>query len=99
MQLKKNPSGEVEVCEITQEERKIAKLINEFVYYEGDKLHYKNYHNPAKNEFCYGKDLYVNRNNMSIKKEDGYNNNDSTVNLEQSFDVPETIFWMMSTIL
>ncbi|MDN5248122.1 MAG: hypothetical protein QWI36_03220 [Wolbachia endosymbiont of Tyrophagus putrescentiae] len=84
-QLRKDFVGEgVDVYEIVTNE-KVGQLIDEFIYYKNGSLHYKNYHNIAEKECCYGKGLYVSLdNNLSMKRSDG-----EFIELEQSFSFSE----------
>lgn len=84
LQLKKGDKEiEVDVYEIATNQR-VGTLIDEFVYYKNNKLHYKNNHNSVR-ECCYSDNLQTSLNNsLSIRGDMDYP--DSIVNLEQSFD-------------
>ncbi|WP_254229430.1 hypothetical protein [Wolbachia pipientis] len=77
----KTTGGKVDVFKVQQGEKKIGTLIDEFIFYKDNRLHYKN-NSDLVEECCYNENLYTGFDNkLSIS-----DINNITINLEQSLN-------------
>ncbi|WP_410542551.1 hypothetical protein [Wolbachia endosymbiont of Tetranychus urticae] len=77
----KTTGGKVDVFKVQQGEKKIGTLIDEFIFYKDNRLHYKN-NSDLVEECCYSENLYTGFDNkLSIS-----DINNITINLEQSLN-------------